>query len=481
LRELIRKEMPQASASDLDVWVRKFQGMPLNSVRTMLEMRRLVPIRPRPNEGNPLTAEPIPAPDMPAVVGPNPPRLAPVPTSQPSPWGPSLAALRQARNVILNNIANAGTPGFKRCRAVLGELGQSGSVSDPGGVRIAAVQRDWSPGKLINTRRKLDFAIDGDGFFMLRRGTRRALTRNGNFERDSRGELVLATERRWRVETTAEPGDFKSPQGSGARKHRNKVTLSLALRTAPARESRGKRPLEIPILPGALAPFARAGMAVEIQRGGKTPAPRPAAAPGFELRLATVPNPDGLEPLGEGLFAATPASGQPTIQPSKSVPAGAIRSGFLEASNVSTKRELAELRTITGQMRALHTAAGVINSEPESGPPAPIVEKPGLRRMSDYRRPDCGIDFEVWFDRFFHSAKYREIKRNLGYYDREPEDSPAAAKPQPMVPAPRPNPTRNPVTPAGFEELDSWEFPVEIEILFHRRLSRDTAGRRMAG
>jgi flagellar basal-body rod protein FlgG len=505
LRELIRREMPHASPSEIDVWVRKWRGMPLNSVRTMLEMRRAMPLLPRTADVPPIFPQPIPAPGvgtwqkLPASVpsteagsfrhGPKRPRLSPVPVSEPTPVDPSLVALRQARDVILNNVANANTPAFKRCRVVLSDLQleESPALTQPGepasllsigaGMRVAAIQRDWSPGKFVKTGRKLDFAIDGSGFFVVRRGKQRAYTRNGNFERDAGGSLVLAADRRWRVETVAQPREFKNPQGSDARKPRNKVTFSLGIRTDPFKRPPGNRKLELPVLSGALAPFAQAGMEVEIERADKNRRVKPAdshAAP----RLAAVPNPDGLQPLGNGLFAETPSSGPAQFQRPKSAHVGTIQSGFLESSNVDTKRELAELRTVAGQIQALRTAEEMMKAaEPKPAPPGPIVEQPGARRMSSRQTQDWKTESDIWFDRLFHSEKYREIKRNLGMYDREPENLRPAAKPQPMAP-PR---KRNPVTPASFENLDSWEYPIEIEILFFQRSPSRTARRAAAG
>jgi len=497
LRELIRREMPHASPSEIDIWVRKWQGMSLHSVRTMLEMRRAMPLRPRATDPPPFAPQPIPMPSLPTVVGPpdgsgpthpsrvgpERPRLSPVPSAEPTPVDPSLVALRQARDVILNNIANAGTPGFKRCRAVLSDLQHeepqaltqpdepASLLSIGGGMRVAAIQRDWSPGKLVKTGRKLDFAIDGTGFFVVRRGKQRAFTRKGNFERDADGSLVLAADRRWRVETASLP-----------RKLENKLTLSLGVRTDPFKRPRENRKLELPVLPGALAPFTHAGMEVDIKPTGKH---RPAKAAASMPLVAAVANPDGLQPLGNGLFAETPASGPARIQPSKSTNVGKIQSGFLEASNVDTKRELAELRQLAGQIQALRMADDVLKqAEPKPAPPGPVVEKPGGRRMSG-RVPLHQLRIELDQLRI---ERHDGFIPPEGYRVRGPLISdpvtPAAsmkAKPQPMAPPPKRGRTRMPVTPASLDDLDSWEYPIEIEILFLRKSASGSNCSRAAG
>jgi flagellar basal-body rod protein FlgG len=87
--------------------------------------------------------------------------------------------------VIAHNLANVNTPAFKRSRAHFEDLlyqtvqgastlGQPGTGSAPAiqigrGTRLAAVQRIESQGPLEPTNRPLDLAIEGDGYFQVRR------------------------------------------------------------------------------------------------------------------------------------------------------------------------------------------------------------------------------------------------------------------------------------------------------------------------
>jgi flagellar basal-body rod protein FlgF len=112
----------------------------------------------------------------------------------------------QARRLetISNNLANVDTVGFKRelalaqarhTEAILqGEdYPGSRSVNDVGGgVRIAATVSDFSPGPLESTGRKTDLAVQGQGFFVVRKGPQDYLTRAGNFELDPQGRLITA-------------------------------------------------------------------------------------------------------------------------------------------------------------------------------------------------------------------------------------------------------------------------------------------------
>jgi len=110
----------------------------------------------------------------------------------------------QARRleVIANNLANVDTVGFKRDLAIFQaryaeEIAQgvdvpgSGSINDVGGgTMLLQTQTDFSPGPVKRTGMPTDVAIDGDGFFLVRKGDQNYLTRAGNFRLTDRGELV---------------------------------------------------------------------------------------------------------------------------------------------------------------------------------------------------------------------------------------------------------------------------------------------------
>lgn len=104
--------------------------------------------------------------------------------------------------VISNNLANVATPGFKRELAVfqsrLAEAAQrgliapgAGTINDlGGGVDSLATMTDFSRGPLRATDVPTDLAIDGDGFFVVRRNGKDLLTRAGNFVLNASGGLV---------------------------------------------------------------------------------------------------------------------------------------------------------------------------------------------------------------------------------------------------------------------------------------------------
>ncbi len=115
----------------------------------------------------------------------------------------SMSAAReimQAQAVHANNLANAGTGGFKADLAQARAMHVYGEGL-PGRVYAATESpaTDMSPGSLDRTGRNLDVAIDGDGWLAVQRPDgSEAYTRYGSLEvdaagllRTSRGDLVL--------------------------------------------------------------------------------------------------------------------------------------------------------------------------------------------------------------------------------------------------------------------------------------------------
>lgn len=104
--------------------------------------------------------------------------------------------------VISNNLANVNTPGFKPshatfqarfAEAVEQGLAPAGSGQEEdigGGVMMVGTPTDYSSGAINVTGQKTDMAIDGEGFFQVRKGNDTYLTRAGNFKIDSAGQLM---------------------------------------------------------------------------------------------------------------------------------------------------------------------------------------------------------------------------------------------------------------------------------------------------
>lgn len=98
--------------------------------------------------------------------------------------------------VTSNNIANAGTSGFKRSTADFGDIFatsplQKASSVVGAGVSLKEVVQEFSQGNIEFSANSLDLAITGDGFFALKTtdGTN-VYTRNGGFMLNEQNQMV---------------------------------------------------------------------------------------------------------------------------------------------------------------------------------------------------------------------------------------------------------------------------------------------------
>ena len=142
-------------------------------------------------------------------------------------------------DVVGNNIANVNTIAFKANRVtfqdVLGQTlrgatapGNGVGGSDPIqiglGMQLAGVKTIHTQGSLQSTGKLTDFAIQGDGFFLLSDGARIFYTRDGSFDVSIAGDLVNPTNgfkvQGWNadanglLDTTAPPSALRIPFGT---------------------------------------------------------------------------------------------------------------------------------------------------------------------------------------------------------------------------------------------------------------------------
>lgn len=169
-------------------------------------------------------------------------------------------------DVLGNNIANAGTNGFKastvRFSTQLSRTLSVGSAPTGGangnggtnprqiglGAQTAAITKDFSQGGITSSTSPSDLAIQGEGFFVVQGQNGEVYTRNGSFTKNSANKLVNAQGLRVQgygvddefnlvptpgalVDLTIPVGDLNIAQASG------KVSIAGALLTTSAAET----------------------------------------------------------------------------------------------------------------------------------------------------------------------------------------------------------------------------------------------------
>ncbi|MGE5722924.1 MAG: flagellar hook protein FlgE [Sphingomonadales bacterium] len=108
----------------------------------------------------------------------------------------SLSGLKAAQTdlaAISNNIANVGTYGFKKSRALFGDIVAASSTTAGQGTRLRAIEQEFTQGGFEASAKELDLAIAGNGFFISRDGLSggsTTFTRNGAFTIDADRYLV---------------------------------------------------------------------------------------------------------------------------------------------------------------------------------------------------------------------------------------------------------------------------------------------------
>ena len=222
-----------------------------------------------------------------------------------------LDAQQTTLDVISNNLANVGTAGFKRARAVFEDLlyqtvRQPGSQSSQQtqlptgltlgtGVRPVATEKIFTQGNLQQTGNNLDVAISGAGFFQVQLpdGTT-AYTRDGSFHLDANGQLVTSSGYQLQPAITIPS---------------NALTITVA----------------------------RDGTVTVTQPGQVNPTQVGA------LQLANFINASGLQAQGENLYIETASSGTPTTNTPGTNGLGTLSQGYVETSNVNVVEELVNM------------------------------------------------------------------------------------------------------------------------------------------
>ena len=213
---------------------------------------------------------------------------------------------------VANNLSNSSTSGFRRRRLQFQDLMYQNLVM-PGaaatqnttvasglqvglGTRTAASEVIMAQGDFNSTGNSLDLAIQGTGFFQIKMPSgETGYTRAGMFHLDAQGDIVTAD------------GNALDPA--------------------------------VTIPPDALTVSIGSDGTVTVTQPGQTQAQQVG-----NIQLATFQNPGGLNSVGQNVYLATTASGDPiTGTPGGSEGLGTLQQGVLEQSNVNVVEEFIQM------------------------------------------------------------------------------------------------------------------------------------------
>ncbi len=219
---------------------------------------------------------------------------------------------------LTNNLSNAKTVAFKRGRTeteslfylegsfqkkLAAEMGTAeekpyAPIEFGTGVRIASTSKDFSQGTLETTKSPFDLAIQGEGFFQFKLpdGTI-AYSRAGNLHIDNEGNLVDPNGRIF------EP-NIVVPQGTTSVVIQQDGTVLVTINNDKDQVELG------------------------------------------QINLVRFMNPQGLKAIGQNLYVATPASGDPVIGVPNQEGFGYVQQYSLEGSNVDVISEMMRMLVV---------------------------------------------------------------------------------------------------------------------------------------
>lgn len=215
----------------------------------------------------------------------------------------ALTPRMRAQEIISNNVSNAVTGGYRRERlAFHQELTEAGGLPWPS--QTLAARADDGAGPISPTGNPLDFAIEGNGYFVVESDGQERYTRDGSFRLAPDGRLVTAAGH----QVMGDGGPINLPAG------------------------------EVSVSADGTVRVNGAGVAV--------------------LRIASIDAAD-LRREGENVFSVTDGAGAGPADPN-----AAILQGHVESSNVEPVIELVEMmrvfREYESNFQAMNTAGGTL-------------------------------------------------------------------------------------------------------------------------
>jgi flagellar basal-body rod protein FlgG len=225
-----------------------------------------------------------------------------------------LSAMQDEILDITNNLANAKTVAFKKSRSEMESLffveksfkdtlsdAMAGVEQPPvnvehgTGVRVAATTKDFTQGAIEVTNNPLDLAIQGEGFFQLKLADGSlAYSRAGNFHLDNDRNIVDPNGR------ILQP-NIQVPDGATSVVIQQDGTIKVTTATNPDLTEIG------------------------------------------QIAIAKFTNPAGLTSLGQNLYKASDASGEPALAAPNQTGYGTLNQYSIEQSNVDVISEMMKM------------------------------------------------------------------------------------------------------------------------------------------
>jgi flagellar hook protein FlgE len=282
---------------------------------------------------------------------------------------------QQELNVIGNNLANQSTPGFKAGEldfaTLLSQTFNTGTQPNPttgqGGVdpfqlgmgtETTGVYQNQSEGPLIQTGNPLDFAIQGNGYFIIRSPSGTTYTRAGLFNIDAEGDLVDRQTGgivQGYSNVTSAPGTSPATVSTTAGTTLSGLQIPQLLNNPPGGGGGTYQLLSFSVGQDGV-------ITGTYQAQSATTSPSTVTVQLGQIALAQFANPNGLVAVGNSQYAVGPdaippgATG-PVVSGANTAGAGQIIEGAQEGSNTNLVQSMADLVSASG---AYDTSAKVI-------------------------------------------------------------------------------------------------------------------------
>ena len=227
-----------------------------------------------------------------------------------------LQAAETTIDVVGNNVANSGTTGFKESDVLFAtqflqtqSIGSTPSAERGGtnprqiglGVKVAAINLNFTQGTIEISANPLDVAIQGDGFLVVQGPSGNMYTRNGQIQSNSANELVTVTGNR--LLGFAVDEDFNIINSG------DPVPLTIPLGQSPVTQA-----TQTAFLTGVLTPLATVGdipsiISSEVLGDAEYPYPSDVSFDAGDFQTVTAPNTSGSSGAAVGGGALTTPGG----------------------------------------------------------------------------------------------------------------------------------------------------------------------------